>query len=521
MRVLEVTRGPKGSIPWSEGVEVQRVQGLVEAGHALVDGEFDVLALHAEAADPGLMAQVSAVPVVVVAVGMPAAEAVALMKLGAADVVEPGECEAACSAARLPAESLELAGLSAEGTWLLHADLIEREKLATVGQLATGLAHAINNPSAYVVANLNELGVCLTEVHALLDLALSEARAHGNPDAAEELDALERTAMYPGGLDEMKEMVAECLHGMRRITGIVNSLQGFRDDSEEPRPADVPRAIETAMKLAENEGRGRGKIETDLATCPRILASPARLSQVFFDLISNAIQSFDPKDPGEHRVAISCAAVGEEVQVQVEDNGRGIPAALLPRIWDPFFTIQEGHGALGLGLSICRDIVHRYGGELEIESEEGVGTKVRVRLPVPPELQPEQVPDESGKDPLLDATILVVDDEPAILRSVRRVLREAKDVRTAGSGREALRLLEEGPIPDLILCDLSMDDISGAELHHRLCEHHPEAAKRLWFLSGGAITAHVRDFAERHADRVLEKPFDPEVLRERLRKALR
>jgi len=502
-------------------VEVQCVQGLVEAGHALVDGEFDVLALHAEAADPGLMAQVSAVPVVVVASDMSTTEAVALMKLGAADVVEPGECETACIAARRPGdEELDLAGLSAEGTWLLHADLIEREKLATVGQLATGLAHAINNPSAYVVANLNELGVCLSEVHALLDLALKEARAHGNPEVAEELDDLERAAMYPGGLVEMKEMVEECLDGMRRITGIVNSLQGFRDDSEAPRPVDVPRAIETAMKLAENEGRGRGKIETDLATCPRVMASPARLSQVFFDLISNAIQSFDPQEPGEHRVAISCATAGEEVQVRVEDNGRGIPAALLPRIWDPFFTIQEGHGALGLGLSICRDIVHRYGGELEIESEEGVGTTVRVRLPVPPELVQEERVAAPGDDPILGATILLVDDEPAILRSIRRVLRQAKDVRTASSGREALAILEEGPVPDLILCDLSMDDISGAELHHRLCEHYPEAAKRLWFLSGGAITAHVRDFAERHADRVLEKPFDPEVLRERLRKAL-
>ncbi|MEE2751350.1 MAG: ATP-binding protein [Myxococcota bacterium] len=519
MRILEVTRSGSSPIAWSDDVEVTRVDGLVAASHALEEGRFQVVALHSDAVDAGLMSQVSALPVVVTEKELSAKNAIEYFKLGAKDYATHADCESACLDIGIAEDpsTVDLSGLSAEGTWLLHADLIEREKLATVGQLATGLAHAINNPSAYVVANLNELGACLNEVRALLLEALKDAEAHADEERQEDLEGLKKAAMYPAGLDEMDDMVEECLDGMKRITGIVNSLQGFRDDSENPRPTDVPRAIETALKLAENELRGRASLETDLGECPRVMAVPGRLSQVFFDLVSNSIQSFDTE--GEKLVRVRCWVEGEEVRVSIDDNGRGIPDELLARIWDPFFTIQEGHGSLGLGLSICRDIIHRYGGEVEIASTFGEGTKVLVRLPIPVEFIPLANPDPD-LDPLEQARILVIDDEPAILRTVRRILREAADVQTASSGKEALKVLLGENHLDLVLCDLDLGEISGADLHHRLCEEKPEMANKIWFISGGPAHPRLQDFAQRHRDRMIEKPFEPDELRDRIRRAL-
>ena len=179
----------------------------------------------------------------------------------------------------------------------------------------------------------------------------------------------------------------------------------------------------------------------------------------------------------------------------------------------------------GLGLAVVRDIVRRHDGEIEIAGCSGGGTTVWVRLPAlgpAPQTSFVRVQDaeDEGPDPLADAAILVVDDEPALISSLRRVLRKTRSFSAASSGRKALEFIEAGAWPDLILCDLMMHDMSGVELHEALLRDYPVLAERMLFITGGAFTEKTRRFSVENADRIVEKPISPTRLRERLRQIL-
>ncbi len=515
--ILEVTKGGESSLSWSDEVIVQVATGLIEAGEMLAEGEIQVVALHGDAVDPETMTRISERPVVVVEAPPTVERAVEMMRLGASDYCVPENCESCCIDLAQKSEAEASSGLSLEGTWLLHADLIEREKLATVGELARGLAHTINNPSAYVVANLNELRESMRTLQPLTREVTRDALEAADSERRALLDALVKKALFPEIFQEISDMIEESLEGMQRITGIVGSLQGFsRPEEEGAQPTDIPQSIETAVKLVESEGHGRARIRTTLEWCPPVTAIPHRIAQVFFDLLSNAQQSFEGQQ-SEDEVQVSCLYESGQVKVRIADNGAGIPEDILPRIWDPFFTIREGRGSLGLGLSICRDIVHHHGGEIEVESREGEGTEVLVRLPVPPEFQPNEESSAESDDPLERANLLLVDDEAPLLRSMRRTLRAASHIRTAESGREALKILAEGPLPDVVICDLLMPDLAGPEFYEQLKTLHPQLLDRLLFLTGGATTERTRQFLQEHAVPLLLKPVEPEELRNRIR----
>jgi PAS domain S-box-containing protein len=366
----------------------------------------------------------------------------------------------------------------------LEAQLLLAARMASVGTLAAGVAHEINNPLAFILANL--------------EFALAQLAAKGgDPDVVRALQ--------------------EAAAGGARVREIVRDLKTFsRADDDAREPLDVWRVLQSALGVAANELRHRAEVEVDLRPVPRVLASEHRLAQVFLNLLINAAQSIPEGHASQNRVRASTATAEDgRAIVEVSDTGSGIAPDILPRIFDPFFTTKPVGVGTGLGLAICHGIVSALGGEIEVRTQVGAGTTFRVLLPAAPEAQAAPEPPRTAAPPAPGrARVLVVDDEPLVARAVQRVL-SAHDVVVCSSARAALSALEAPGHPfDVVFCDLMMPEMTGMDLHARLREVSPETAERMVFLTGGAFTANARAFLDAVPNPRLEKPFEPAALRE-------
>ena len=510
--ILEIARVDSLVPTTSEQFEVVRVEGFLEAASYLEQNSVEVVALHEGAAELSLVVKMSEAPVFVINPAPSVKDVIEAMKFGAVDVVSVGEFERAAKE-HCPKSALEMA-LSEEGMWLLHADLIERERLATLGELATGLAHSVNNPAAWVVTNHNEMVVSIAEIHSLLNSALEMVKSHAPAEVAAQLQAQANSVFYPQTFVDISDMIQENLEGMRRIRDIVNDLKGFRGaaEDEEHKVMDVHHALETAVQMARSQAATPVEIKVEISQCPPVMGAAPRLSQAFLNILMNSIQSLSSKQTGR-LVRVNCRYEHSQVWIEISDNGEGIPVSVLPRVFDPFFTVQEGRGGLGLGLAICRDIVYHHGGEVEIDSTEGDGTSVVIRLPVPPEHRPSDagVLEEPGSDL---PVILVVDDEAAITRALRRVLRGIGRVVVSNSYSDAVERLSKNTDFALVICDLSLGDGTGEQLYEQLGESRPELANSMLFLTGGATSDSSRAFCDARPAQIVAKPFDTTALKE-------
>jgi signal transduction histidine kinase/ActR/RegA family two-component response regulator len=389
--------------------------------------------------------------------------------------------------ARLAAEQ-ERARLATERK-ALEARLLVSDRLASVGTLAAGVAHEVNNPLTYVASNLELIG--------------------------ERLNASDG-AVAPELRRELDRMIAEARDGATRIRRIVRDLRTFARPEEERHGAvDVRRVIDSTLALAHNEIRHRAQLVRDLDDVPSVQGSEARIGQLLLNLLINAAHAIPEGDAPNNEIGVSTRAAPEGcVTIEVRDSGSGIPPEILPRIFDPFFTTKPLGVGTGLGLSISRAIATSLGGTIEVESEAGRGSRFRVVLPVSdgapaPEPEParaEAVSSHRGR-------VLVIDDERMVLRSIERTLRGEHDVAAVTSAREGLRRIERGEEFDVIVSDVMMPDMTGAELYAELVRTRPEQAERMLFLTGGAFTSGARDFLDEIPNPRLDKPFDVEELR--------
>jgi signal transduction histidine kinase/CheY-like chemotaxis protein len=401
-----------------------------------------------------------------------------------------------------------LIGVAVATALVLAAALVERERamselratqrLASIGTLAAGMAHEINNPLTYVSANVG---------HAVD--RLSELRADAR--VAEALRALDDAA-----------------DGTRRVSRIVRDLRAVsRIDADVRRPVDPRAEVERAVDLARNELRHRARLVVDLQAAPAVDAGEFQVGQVALNLLVNAAQAIPEGDADRHAVRVFTGTAPDGAAViEVSDTGAGISPAARSRIFEPFFTTKPVGQGTGLGLSVCHGIVAGLGGRIEVESEPGRGARFRVILPPAqgpsaPARTPAPAPAEPvAAAPRERARVLVVDDEPLIGNAVRRILSE-HDVLAMTDPREALRRLAGSERFDLVLCDLMMPGMTGMELHDALARTHPEIAARLVFITGGAFTDQAREFLEDPDRRTLPKPFGPTAVRELARDALR
>jgi PAS domain S-box-containing protein len=372
----------------------------------------------------------------------------------------------------------------------LEAELLLAARMATVGTLAAGVAHEINNPLAFILSNV--------------DFALKVLRR-------------------AGGDAELVQALEDARDGSIRVREIVRGLQALSRADDAQETIDLRAVVQAAADLAGPDIRRRAALVIDGGAVPPVQASTTGLGQAIVGLLVNAAQAIPEGHPAEHtvRVATATSPDGRAV-VEVSDTGAGIPPDVLPRVFDPFFTTRPVGTGTGLGLSICHGIVSRAGGEITVASAVGKGTTFRILLPpagAPPP-GPAQAPAVPAVPAPARARILVIDDEPLVGSAVARLLSTEHDVTTRTSSREALDELLGGARYDLVLCDLMMPEVTGMALHARLAALDPALAARVIFLTGGTFTEEAEEFLQRIGAAPVEKPFEGAVLRERVAAAL-
>ncbi|HVV85392.1 MAG TPA: response regulator [Kofleriaceae bacterium] len=374
----------------------------------------------------------------------------------------------------------------------LQDQLLVSDRMASMGTLAAGVAHEINNPLASVMANLE-----------LAHRALN-ARADKLGLATE--------------LADVREELRDAREAAERIRGIVRDLKVFsRSPDDQTGPVDVKPVLESTLRMAWNELRYRARLVKEYGPTPAVEANEARLGQVFLNLIVNAAQAIPEGHVEENELRVTTGVEPDRgVFVEIADTGSGMPPEVLAKLFTPFFTTKPVGVGTGLGLSICHRIVTGLGGTIDVESEVGKGTKFRIVLPI---ASSSQVPARAPAAVVEAAArrrgkVLVVDDEPMITRAVHRILAYDHDVVALDNARAALDRIDGGERFDVILCDLMMPRMTGMELHARLTAAAPDQAARMVFLTGGAFTGEARAFLDQVSNQRIDKPFDPIHLRE-------
>lgn len=367
----------------------------------------------------------------------------------------------------------------------LEQQVMLSERLASVGMLAAGVAHEINNPLAYVRGNL--------------ELVLRELKQSSS--AALALASGEFVQLIDGARD-----------GADRIARIVQGLKTFSRAEHAPYSVlALQSVLEAAVSLTQNELRHSARLVRDYANTPPILGDEGRLVQVFVNLLVNAAHALKETEAhtGEIHLILHTDEQGRAV-AEVRDTGNGIPESSRQHIFDAFFTTKPVGTGTGLGLSISHSIIEAHGGDISFESELGAGTTFRVTLPAPRAKAVSEKPPAAIEQEIRSARrakILVVDDEPMIVRYLMVVLSTDHDVTTCTSAEQAMDVLRKGERFDAILCDLMMPGLTGMDLHAELKRLDPEQAERMIFITGGAFTAASRQFLETVANRRLDKPF--------------
>lgn len=367
-------------------------------------------------------------------------------------------------------------------------------KLASLGTLASGIAHEINNPLAYVATSL----------------ALARRRIDAGP-----LDDVGRASL------ESALVAAE--DGTRRVAAIVRGLKVFsRADDTLREPVALSAVADAALAMASHEIGQRARLVRDYACDGQVLGSECRLLQVVLNLVVNAAHAIPDGAPDAHEIHVSIAPIdGGRVRLAIRDTGCGIPSELVPRLFEPFFTTKPLGVGTGLGLPICQRIVQELGGEITVDSVVGRGSTFHVILPAAPEAAKvaspaapdELVPSSAASAPSRRLRVLVIDDEEIYARSLCMLLGIDHDVTFASDAGRALSLLCAGESFDVVLCDLMMGGISGMDLHEALASVQPAIVPRIVFLTGGATNERARAFLERDDIRCLDKPVPLATLR--------
>ncbi|MCC7542579.1 MAG: PAS domain S-box protein [Deltaproteobacteria bacterium] len=383
----------------------------------------------------------------------------------------------------------------------LQAQLAQADRMASIGTLAAGVAHEINNPLTYALTNADQLRKRLAGM-------ARDVESGATPSS--------------GRLALLAESAADCCDGVRRACDIVRDLRTFSHvDTQERRPIDLATVIDAALRMATQELKYRARVvrayEPDV---PRVLGNEGRLSQVFLNLLVNAAHAMSTGGPETNTVTVRVATEGDEVIAEVADTGQGMTPEQLSRVFEPFFTTKPPGVGVGLGLWVSHNIVQSVGGRIEVTSSPGGGARFRVRLPAhaptsadSPRVQPTPTtPPDGVASPTGRARVLVVDDEPRVGASVRSMLSPDHDVVVVASAAEARHVLADGAAFDLLICDLMMPDASGADLFEWLRTEQPAMVTRVTFMTGGTIDRRAREIIESARVPVLEKPFEPSAV---------
>ena len=366
--------------------------------------------------------------------------------------------------------------------------LLEAEKLATMGNLLAGVAHELNSPLSVI---LGQVGL-----------------------------------FAPSGVDpNARARVKDIGEAAERCVRIVRSfLTMARRHPPERGHVSLNHVLPDTVELLAFELRiANIEVHFDLAKdLPLIWADTHQLKQVVVNLVTNARQAMQDI-PGPRGLGLTTRhdAASRSVRIEVTDSGPGIPPEIRGRIFDPFFTTKPDGEGTGLGLALARGIVESHGGAIEVDCAPGEGTRFVIELPVGTPPGPVGERDDRGAAPAVPGkTILVVDDEPAVASLLAEALaRDGHKVDLAANGAVALRMLGVREY-DLIVSDSGMPVLSGPELYREVERREPRLTRRFVFVTGDILNPRTRAFLARTGAPQLEKPFTVESVKRVVRRAL-
>ncbi len=368
---------------------------------------------------------------------------------------------------------------------LMQERLLQSEKMVSVGQLVSGVAHELNNP--------------LTGIMGFAQLLLAR------------------------DLDESTKRDVNTIHTeAERAAKIVQNLLSFaRRKKAEKEMANLNVLLERVLELCSYELAVKDiGLELDLdPRLPETMVDANQIQQVFFNIIINAEHAMVGAN-GHGTLSVRSWREKDVVRLTFHDDGPGMAPETLRRIFDPFFTTKETGEGTGLGLTICYGIMEDHGGRIWAESQPGRGTSFTVELPILEGAQAPSGPEEQPEPAAGGRSFLVVDDEESIRRLLGSILRDdGHHVDTAGNGKEALEHLAHRRY-DVIVTDIKMPDMDGRSLYQRLLDTDPELARRTIFITGDTVNPDTRDFLRSVTNPCLPKPFGVREVRETIGQVL-
>lgn len=263
-----------------------------------------------------------------------------------------------------------------------QTQLIQSEKMASLGQLVAGIAHELNNPISYVYANMRELQNYIAAITQLLKVLKEETERE---DFEQRLKQTIAELHQKYDLDfiqqDIQSLIRESIEGSQRVKNVVQNLRNFsRLDEAEFKAVDLHEGLDSTLLLLNNEIKNRITVHKDYGDLPKVHCHPGHINQVFMNLLHNATQAIE----GKGNIWITTRRTNGRVMIEIRDDGRGIAREHLNKIFDPFFTTKPVGSGTGLGLSISYNIIKEHGGTIEVESEVGKGTTFRIILPERP-----------------------------------------------------------------------------------------------------------------------------------------
>jgi signal transduction histidine kinase/ActR/RegA family two-component response regulator len=367
-----------------------------------------------------------------------------------------------------------------------RAALARAERLAALGQFSAGVAHEVNNPAAAVAANL----------------AFLAGELRGHPEA------------------EVRQSLDDARAGVQRIVGLARQLLlAGRTASGTSTPIAAVRleeALEPALASARARAEDRAVLRVEVRGVLWVSAQKEPLVQVLSNLLVNAVQAIPATRTGT--VCFSAAEEGDRVRLVVEDDGVGMSEEELRHVFEPFYSTKAPGMGTGLGLAVARNLVEGMRGSLRFESELGRGTRAILELArtAEPTSPGEALP--QAPSPAPRARLLVIDDDPQVLRSMARLLGRQHEVEVAGGTEEGLGAVLARPF-DLVLCDVMMPAGGGERFWAEVLLRAPTQMDRVVFMTGGAATREARAFLRRQPRPILAKPFDVSAVDELLLQA--
>ncbi len=274
-----------------------------------------------------------------------------------------------------------------------QSQLLQSEKMASIGQLAAGVAHEINNPIGYVYSNLGTLEKYVQNVLSMIN---EYERAEGEIADSEVRTRLQlaRKKLDIAFLkDDLRALMNESKEGIIRVKDIVQNLKDFShmDASDEWHFTDLHKGLDSTLNIVNSEIKYKAKVVKEYGDIPQVECLPSQLNQVFLNLLINAAHAIEERGT----ITLRTGAESEQVWVEIEDTGKGIAPKNLKRIFEPFFTTKPVGSGTGLGLSLSYSIIQKHHGHIEVNSELGQGTRFRMWLPIK---QPEKLEVEGQND---------------------------------------------------------------------------------------------------------------------------